>query len=199
MAIDIEAPGANEADLKAALRDLGMPVLIQRQTSPVSGAFLFTGLDFSPYSLLEVSLSGIMIDADAWVYMQVEIGGVLYTTASYRYHALAYTSSATGGDAAVNNATGPAFPVNFATSTNYQLDASASASLAGEVTIYEPNSSALVKHMRSRAQAYSIGGNLLKFDVSGGLSANLNPLTGFKIYLSTGNITAGGVSLFGRK
>lgn len=199
MSIDIAAPGADEAALKAALLELGMPVLIDRLSAPAGGVLQFSGLDFSDYSMIEFVLAGITVDTDGVsLQVQFETGGAFLTT-SYRYNSQVYSDNGTAA-ATTSAQSATSIALTLGSSTNEKIGSAAGEGAAGRLSMGHPSSTALRKVITGLMTFVGPFEPIAyRGMINGSHDSSVGAITGFKFFASSGNLLSGSVSILGLK
>ena len=170
----------------------GNLVKIAQVDAPTSGAISFSGLDLTPYSKVFAELTGItMVTDGAYVWCQLEISSSLVTSG---YAACSQHQSTSGATNSYNSTSVGQVSMTGA-SALWGTGNATGECLNGEIEILDPGGS-LYKNIRFEGANNfpTIAGG--KFEGAAVLQ-NTGPVTGLKIFSSTGGLAAGVVQLYG--
>lgn len=181
-------------EVRSYLFENGLPLLISRQSAPVSGMFDFSGLDLTPYSFVEIVADGLTVDTtDTVLYMQLRTAAGLLTS-GYHYHLFAYSSSAS--TTSQTNDAGTGCVVMGTGAAAWSIVAGTQA--GGRIRITNPGASGLKKLTRSEFVCINSNTKAQRHDANGH-NDDTAALTGFRLLVTSGNILAGAVSVLGFK
>lgn len=167
--------------------------VISTLDSPTSGTFIFTSLDLSAYSILQVKGYGITVTTDGtdpWLRIYVSSSEV--TSA---IHGRAQQQISSGGSANNDGAGGGTFVRLVSDDANWDVGNAAGEGCAFTLNIDRPASTALYKRAGYETWATGPTGNVV-YTFGCANVANAGAIDGIKV-AGTSNLTAGKVRLLG--
>ena len=194
--LTVDAQGRITAAANGSGGGGGGATLISQLTSPTSGAFDFTGLDFTPYREIEILLEEIQFSTLGIPGFKAYFGGSITTSGFYHYGNY-YGSSNNADHDAIQNVAG--FPLSKGSNNNWWVvptTTNSDAAYNGSIKFFNPNSAHWKSYKFDGIMGLS-GFPLTAFCNGGGTIRNTGTLDGINIYSYGGTISSGTVSIYG--